>query len=195
MEKQRWIGLILALTFIGVSSLGFAPTAQSEQTVADQNLASIVRAYPTPEKLAAFLRKRIAFQEDEKRFGEADYWQAPEEVLERGAGDCEDYALLAQEVFKQQGVGAFLLSLYGSGGYAHTVCVFLDGRTYSVINNDRVVRYRAKSLEELATFLYPQWSWGAVAEKMGHRGRAVQEIYNRSRTAAVQGSDGLERFL
>lgn len=141
----------------------------------------IAQRYPTPELFASFLKKRVVFREDIQLFGREDYWQGPEEFLNRGAGDCEDYALLAEEVLKRQGKKAFVLSLYGEGGYAHTVCVFMEEGRYQVINQDRVIRYGAKSLEELANDLYPRWVWGAVACRAGTRGRAVQRITSEAR--------------
>jgi hypothetical protein len=143
---------------------------------ADSPLDLIARSHPTPEQLAGFLNTHLTFQEDLSLFGQEDYWQAPEEVLARGRGDCEDYASLAADLLGRQGVGSFLFSLYGGKGYAHTVCVFVEGGRYSVLNQDRLLRYRAASLEELAGKLCRAWEWGAVAERHGHRGRAVRVI-------------------
>lgn len=130
----------------------------------------------SPEAIAHFLKQKITFERDSRLFGQVDYWQDPLEFLKRGSGDCEDYALLAQVLLERQGKEAFVFSLYGSGGYAHTVCVFVDNGRYNVVNQDRLIRTQAESLEELATSLYPQWTWGAVAERVGHRGRRLQEI-------------------
>ena len=143
---------------------------------ADSALDSIARSLPTPEQLARFLNTHLTFREDLPLFGQADYWQSPEEVLSRGQGDCEDYASLAADLLGRLGIRAFLFSLYGENGYAHTVCVFVEGGRYSVMNQDRLLHYRAASLEELAGKLYRAWEWGAVAERHGHRGRAVRII-------------------
>lgn len=40
-----------------------------------------------------FFNRRIAFREDMVVWGVADYWASPLEVLEKRAGDCEDYAI------------------------------------------------------------------------------------------------------
>ena len=142
-------------------------------------LDEIARRYPTPERLAAFLKERIVFKEDQQLFGTEDYWQQPEEFLNRGAGDCEDYALLAQEILKRQGKEAFVLSLYGDENYAHTVCVFVEQGCSHVINQDRVIRYGARSIEELATDLYPRWKWAAIARRVCTRGQAIRKITAR----------------
>jgi len=143
---------------------------------AESPLESVARTCTTPEQLALFLHENLVFQEDRSLFGQTDYWQAPEEVLLRGKGDCEDYALLASDLLNRQGREAFIFSLYGEKGYAHTVCVFVENGRYSVLNQDRLVRCKAASLEALADQLYSGWKWGAVAQRQGHRGRAVRLI-------------------
>ncbi len=164
----------------GAALLGLAGIApvSSEPTRAENPVEALARLVRTPEQLSRFLRENILFRDDLRQFGLVDYWQDPEELLARRQGDCEDYALLAQAVLNRLGVNAFVLSLYGQAGYAHSVCVFMEEGRYNVLNQDRVVRYRVRSLEELATRLYSRWEWGAVAERQGHRGRAVREIHN-----------------
>lgn len=161
--------------------MGLPGAASPEQP---GRLEAIAQRCSTPELLAAFLKEHVTFQEDRRLFGREDYWQEPEEFLDRSAGDCEDYALLAEAVLRGQGREAFVLSLYGEGGYAHTVCVFSEKRRYHVINQDRVVRYGARSLEELADRLYPRWTWGAVARRVGTRGQAVRRITPGSRPSS-----------
>ena len=40
-----------------------------------------------------FYNRRILFRDDADNWGQADYWTSPLELLQRGAGDCEDYAI------------------------------------------------------------------------------------------------------
>lgn len=40
-----------------------------------------------------FYNRRILFRDDADNWGQADYWSSPLELLQRGAGDCEDYAI------------------------------------------------------------------------------------------------------
>ena len=159
-----------------------APQAASEPGRAESLLDSAARSASTPEQLARFLNAHLTFQEDLSLFGQADYWQAPEEVLVRGRGDCEDYALLANDLLKRQGKKSFVFSLYGPKGYAHTVCVFVEGGRYNLLNQDRLIRTQAASLEELAGKLCRDWEWGAVAERNDHRGRAVRIVRRETAT-------------
>ena len=114
---------------------------------------------------------------DETLFGVADYWQAPEELAVRRKGDCEDYALLARELLQRNGIEAYVFSLFGDGGYAHTVSVFMDrGGRYNVINQDKVTYYRVSSLQALASSIYCRWTFGGVTERQGTRGRMIIHI-------------------
>lgn len=48
------------------------------------------------ERLAVvnnFFNQRIAFRDDIEVWGQIDYWATPLELLDKGAGDCEDYAI------------------------------------------------------------------------------------------------------
>lgn len=40
-----------------------------------------------------FFNRRILAREDTQIWGEVDYWASPTEMLEKGAGDCEDFAI------------------------------------------------------------------------------------------------------
>lgn len=40
-----------------------------------------------------FFNRRIASREDSELWGQVDYWASPMEMLEKGAGDCEDFAI------------------------------------------------------------------------------------------------------
>jgi predicted transglutaminase-like cysteine proteinase len=40
-----------------------------------------------------FFNRRIAFRDDARVWGVQDHWASPLEALDKGAGDCEDYAI------------------------------------------------------------------------------------------------------
>jgi predicted transglutaminase-like cysteine proteinase len=45
------------------------------------------------QTLNQFFNRRIAFRDDLEVWGQIDYWATPLEMLARGEGDCEDYAI------------------------------------------------------------------------------------------------------
>lgn len=44
-------------------------------------------------RLNSFFNRRVAYRDDRDVWGQVDYWATPLEMLSRGAGDCEDYAI------------------------------------------------------------------------------------------------------
>lgn len=40
-----------------------------------------------------FFNRRIVFRDDAQAWGETDHWASPLEALDKGYGDCEDYAI------------------------------------------------------------------------------------------------------
>ena len=174
--RRLWTIGLLSMAFGLQATTG--PLAGVLPHPGDALLTSLAQTRTTPESVAQWLKRGIAFRSDLLLFHRIDYWQSAQELLDRGAGDCEDYAILARDILRRQGRTAFLFSLYGRAGYAHTVCVFVEEGRYNIINQDRLVRSRAPTLEKLAQTICPEWTWGAVAEREGHRGRALRVIRN-----------------
>ena len=146
---------------------------------AESTLDQLAHQYTTPKTVATFLHQAFKFKTDQELFHDVEYWQTPQEFLARHVGDCEDYALFARELLVRNGIEAYVFSLFGAEGYAHTVCIYVDAQgRYNVINQDKLRLYRAKTLSALATMLYPAWTFGGITEQAGARGRLVKEITN-----------------
>ncbi|MBX3606482.1 MAG: transglutaminase-like cysteine peptidase [Piscinibacter sp.] len=58
-----------------------------------------------------FFNRRIVFAEDDAIWGMADYWASPVELLEKGRGDCEDFAIAKYFSLLAAGVPAARLRL------------------------------------------------------------------------------------
>jgi predicted transglutaminase-like cysteine proteinase len=52
----------------------------------------------------SFYNRRIVFKEDAENWGQNDYWASPLESLNRGEGDCEDYAISKYATLVAMGV-------------------------------------------------------------------------------------------
>jgi len=55
-------------------------------------------------KVNDFFNRKIRFDEDINIWGTSDYWATPLEVLGRGVGDCEDYAIAKFATLKLLGI-------------------------------------------------------------------------------------------
>jgi predicted transglutaminase-like cysteine proteinase len=71
------------------------------------NIISIFQSAAERQKLKdvnEFFNRKIQFVDDQKNWGQNDYWATPIESLMRGAGDCEDYAIAKYFTLKYLGV-------------------------------------------------------------------------------------------
>ncbi len=71
---------------------------------------------------------QVAYQTDQDLWGQKDYWASPAEFFERGAGDCEDFALAKYERLLALGVAPEKLNLAfvrrTQGFEAHMVLIY-----------------------------------------------------------------------
>ena len=176
--RMGWMALAVALWLMGLPLRAVAEEISPEPST-PALLDQLAGTYTTPNAVAAFLHKAFTFQGDEALFGEADRWQSPEEFMARKAGDCEDYALLARALLRRNGIEAYVFSVFGKEAYAHTVCVFVDDRgRYHVIDGDKLRDLHVTSLDAVASWLYPAWTFGGIAEQIGTHGQMVKQLTN-----------------
>lgn len=111
--------------------------------------AETVMAYAAPKLHPDFLASlhqvnrtvnRIPYKSDLANWGRAEYWSAPEEMIGRNAGDCEDYALAKAYILRMNQVPpenlAFLVGLQAVTGTVHMVLVYSpDGQ----VNGDSLI--------------------------------------------------------
>jgi predicted transglutaminase-like cysteine proteinase len=106
LGRRRYIlaGLVRGRSLImgGAKAAAAQPPGGHRNTVAasaKREWEALIRAslaLSDAEKLEAvnrFFNHRIRFGEDLEVWGQPDYWASPLETLERGAGDCEDFAI------------------------------------------------------------------------------------------------------
>jgi predicted transglutaminase-like cysteine proteinase len=75
----------------------------------------------------------LSYREEDPYGADTDYWQSFMETLERGAGDCEDYAIMKYHMLRALGVRPEAMTLLvlknaTTGQYHAVLAVSLDGR-------------------------------------------------------------------
>ena len=55
--------------------------------------AALLEEAPRLAAINSYLNRRIEFHEDIDVWGKLDFWASPLEALDKGRGDCEDYAI------------------------------------------------------------------------------------------------------
>ncbi len=100
-----------------------------------QGLHAELQALDEPAKLRGvndFFNRRILFRDDTEVWGQVDYWASPLELLEKGAGDCEDYATAKYFALLNLGVPMARLRLVyvraqlGGTAQAHMVLAYYE---------------------------------------------------------------------
>lgn len=168
---------IMALVTSMISSASFQARAEM---LPSTPLQSVFSQIASPDAMVRWMKQHLKFVDDSKLFGNDDYWQDPAEMIQRGAGDCEDYALFAKSVLDHLGIEAYVVSFYGPNNYAHTIVIYKQSEGYNVINEDRLYRYQAKTIEDALTRVHSHWTWGGIAEKQGRRGSLIFALQNPS---------------
>jgi hypothetical protein len=146
------------------------------------DLQSLLSKLNSPEDIAKYMWRNFRFENDQSHFGKEEHWQTPEEFMENRAGDCEDFALFASELLKQQGKKAFLLNIYGAK-YAHTICVFEENGKYHAMDGTDLKRIGADDLPSLMSEIYPHWNKGAIVAKASHsdRGQILKKFERKAK--------------
>lgn len=156
----------------------FPLITDAKARVLDRSLSfrQIAQELKTPEDLARFLWRNFIFEEDQTQFGREEYWQTPEEFLNHRKGDCEDFALFAQQVLRLNGIPAILLNVYG--GDSHTVCIFKENGKYQLLDGTDVHHLDADNLRDLVGFVDPFWKKGAIVapSETSNQGRVLTEF-------------------
>lgn len=57
------------------------------------------------------VNRLVRYQPDAQNYGAKDYWASPDQILARGKGDCEDYAILKMAALKEAGLPTQAMSI------------------------------------------------------------------------------------
>jgi hypothetical protein len=114
----------------------------------------------SPEEILGWVRRNIRYQPEDTD-QDQDYWQTPEETLERGFGDCEDISLLFMYLCRQNLKVEPRLLLVADASqetYNHTL-VEVEGAWYDPSAGSRVSR--AGAYRVFYRFSYARSLWMA----------------------------------
>lgn len=147
----------------------------------------------------AFFNRRIRFDEDRLVWGQSDYWATPVETLGKGAGDCEDFAIVKYFTLLQLGipderlrliyVHASLSTTTANVTQAHMVLAFYPAGSAEPLILDNLkteVRPASRRPDLLPVFSFNgQGIWQGVAGARGPGGPASlsrwQDLLQRAR--------------
>lgn len=92
----------------------FANSACERKSAAFAEIVNAVKDRGFSDKLSfvnSSINRAIAYKKDSAVYSRLDYWAKPSEILERRAGDCEDFAILKMAALLRAGIPAQSMSL------------------------------------------------------------------------------------
>ena len=107
-----WVGVGVAVAGVDIDRMLLLASqrygnAGAASVVAWREMLTMSSAEPEASKLKrvnTFFNQKVRFDDDSKIWGVADYWATPLEVLGRGEGDCEDFAIAKYVTLRLVGV-------------------------------------------------------------------------------------------
>jgi predicted transglutaminase-like cysteine proteinase len=72
---------------------GPAAVSRTQALVQEMTAADNVEEVEKLRSVNTFYNRQIQYREDKDAWGTVDYWASPMELLAKGQGDCEDYAI------------------------------------------------------------------------------------------------------
>ncbi len=129
-----------------------------------QGIGSAPYAVTTPNELAEWMEKDFRYC-----LTFPDRWQTPEETMEAGSGDCEDFATLASYVLDHIGVSNEILIVKFKGTDAgHVICIWreTDG-SFSYISNRKLYRTGETDIKKAIERYYPEWESAILTDGEG----------------------------
>jgi hypothetical protein len=169
-EQRNGNGIGFRFRSFGILTIGlifFTSIAQSQTTVL--SIETLAHQISSPEALAKFMKHNFKYAPDRRLFHEDEYWQSPEEMLERRQGDCEDYALFAKAILEQNGMSASVVSVYWAAD-AHTVAVFEQNGKWGIFDLADLHYVDAATMADLAKTIRHDWHYLGIMRQEGRIG-------------------------
>lgn len=120
----------------------------------------------------AIVNAHVTYRRDADNYGVVDHWATPGETLERGSGDCEDYAILKMALLARLGVPASSMSVVvlrdERRDVFHAVLSLRTNRGHLILDN---VRDRVLMDRDLPHYL-PLYSISAAGKGFIHGRRS-----------------------
>ncbi len=106
-----------------------------KQRYSGKSLDEVIEMVKTPEEAQEFLSCCMTYQDDKDNYDVAEYFASPAQTFKRKSGDCEDYAILAAALLKDNGYPPPVLIVDQLNVYRHAVFIYQREGKYGVISN------------------------------------------------------------
>lgn len=105
-----------------------------------------------------WLKKNMRYQRDHGK----DIWLSPIDMIDKKAGDCEDFAFFNAAMLKIMGYDPCVLLLSRGLLPGHAICVFRSGKRFFYFDNYNLKETTVSSMEDLAQSLFKNYICGGI---------------------------------
>ena len=113
-----------------------------------------------PDTLSVWMKYNLTYQKEK-----IDYWKTPEETIKDKGGDCDDFAILAQEILKDLSLEGDIIYLSKSKGkenwkIGHMICLFKNKKgEYQIFDNQYLLKHNSENAIETILHYYPEYDY------------------------------------
>lgn len=127
---------------------------QETSTPSEKPLSVQASEQTTPLEIYSWINKHISYRAD---INPEDEFRPAAKTLALGYGDCDDMAVLADDLLKKQGYTSEVVAVYTSTE-GHAICVWQDSNgKYNHLSNKNYREIQAPDVRSLATDVYTNW--------------------------------------
>lgn len=146
---------MLGLSMLVLSGCGVVSKNIQEQSNPSQKSLSMQATEPdTPLEIYSWISGHISYHADTDS---EDEFRSAEETLELGYGDCDDMAVLADDMLKKHGYSSKVITIY-TASQGHTVCVWQDSKgNYNHLSSKNYREIQAPNVRAVAADVYTDW--------------------------------------
>ena len=194
----RWVSVRTYLNGEHPGDSAMAELTAWARSITDQPVTTKLRA------INQRVNNLLSYASDSELWHQNDYWETPDEAVQRGAADCEGFAILKMYLAKEAGIPLDQMAiLVGSLGYAREphallgakvgqVVVTLDNKRGSIVAlNNRTDFTPIYSVGVRGAYTYPMnWSVSAGASTTDSTPAVISSV---SVTAADSNAHVIQR--
>jgi predicted transglutaminase-like cysteine proteinase len=135
--SARWAPIYRAISGCAGNACGQGNKAFAKMVASARHAGFLSKL----ERVNRGVNGMIAYRGDKAVYGSLDHWAKPAEILNRGAGDCEDFAILKMAALIDAGIPAKSMSLVvlqdSQKGVFHAVLSVATGSGIFILDNVR----------------------------------------------------------
>lgn len=154
----RLFGAVVCVFLLSQGGVVFAQTVASaapsvswaKRTFGRMSWAEVEHAYAAPREICRLVEKNVRYKTEKQ-----DHWATAAETWDRAFGDCEDFAILIQQLCRISGIEAKVhLYIPAKGGEGHAVLVgewngktwFSSNGSYEEVKSEQEVARRVAGM-------------------------------------------------